>query len=44
MDKKPVNAAGFSITQLTERTHEAENEMEKFDFYFDATNPNAVKT
>lgn len=43
MDKKQIQIAGYSITQLTETEYEAENKEQGLDFYFDRGNPAAVE-
>jgi hypothetical protein len=35
MEKREIQIAGFTITQLTETEYEAENKEQGLDFYFD---------
>jgi hypothetical protein len=43
MDKKQIQVAGYTITQLTETEYEAENKEQGLDFHFDTANPAAVE-
>lgn len=41
--KNILNIGGYSVTQLSETTYEADNPSEKLDFYFDAEDPEEVE-
>jgi hypothetical protein len=43
MNKKEIQVAGFTVTQLDETEYEAVNEQQKLDFHFDTGNPAAVE-
>jgi hypothetical protein len=43
MEKREIQVAGYTITQLSETEYEAENEAQRLDFHFDAGNPAAVE-
>jgi hypothetical protein len=42
MEKREIQIAGFTITQLTETKYEADNKEQGLDFYFDEA-PDAVE-
>jgi hypothetical protein len=43
MEKRNIQVAGYTITQLNETEYEAVNERQKLDFHFDTENPAAVE-
>jgi hypothetical protein len=43
MNKRQVEIAGYTITQLDETEYEAENKEQGLDFYFSAEHPAAVE-
>ena len=43
MDKKQIDIAGYTITQLDETEYEAENKEQGLDFYFDTGHPSAIE-
>jgi nucleotide-binding universal stress UspA family protein len=43
MEKREIQVAGYTITQLDETEYEAANEQQKLDFHFDTGNPAAVE-
>ena len=43
MEKREIQVAGHTITQLNETEYEAENKFQRLDFYFDTGHPDAVE-
>jgi hypothetical protein len=43
MDKRNIQVAGYTVTQLNETEYEAENKFQKLDFHFDTGRPEAVE-
>ncbi|MDQ3816157.1 MAG: hypothetical protein M3362_00525 [Acidobacteriota bacterium] len=42
-EKKSIEIAGYVVTQLSETEYEAENAAQRLDFFFNASDPDAVE-